>query len=212
MLPEAKGKLKTLEELYCDLCTSRKYCSVSDHIFDLIVQLLSLNITDSEQQLLKEQADLQPEAILNSKDIKILKLINFLSYEPKESLIAANVLPESARGSAKDAAEIISGLIQTGHITLTSASLINLLKSANKNEPYKMKIKEVLDAPMWMAATATTTSLNFGDLVEPDSPKLPESSKSLGAVAHGSGGWTAPIMKSNTLASAVQTLSGKCNI
>ena len=38
-------------------------------------------------------------------------------------------LPKSARDSTEDAAEIISGLIQTGPIALTSVSLINLLKS-----------------------------------------------------------------------------------
>ena len=68
--------------------------------------MLSLNIKDTELQILKEQADLQPEDILDFKDIKFLKLINFFSYEPKESLIDANILCKSARDSTEDAAEI----------------------------------------------------------------------------------------------------------
>ena len=206
LLPEAKGKPKTLEGLYNGLASSRKYCGHCDRIFYCIVDLLSLNMTETELQLLKEQADLQPGVILNSKEIKFLKLINFLSYEPKESLVSANILPTSARGSTKDAAEIISGLIQTGRIAPTSASLLSLLKSVNNNELYKMKIKEVLEAPVWTPAkpaTVNVSSSQFSDLVVPDSPQTPEKSpsKSLGgAVPHSSIGWTAPVIKKSDIA------------
>ena len=89
-------------------------------------------------------------------------------------LILILFLPKSVRDSTEDAAEIISGLIQTGHIALTSVSLINLLKSVKDNEPYKMRIKEVLDAPAWMTTKATTALVTlFGNSVEPDSPKPP---------------------------------------
>lgn len=210
LLPEAvestKGKPRTLEGLYNGLCLSRRYSGASDRIFYCIVQLLSLNMTDAELQILKEQAALQPEAILNSKEIKFLQIINFLSYESKESLINANILPESARGSTKDAAELISGLIQRGHIASTSASLANLLRSVNNNEHYKERIKEIIGAPPWTAATA-----RVDDPVEPDSPKLPVTSKSLRAVAHSSSGQTAPILKKSDTP-AEQSVLGKCNL
>lgn len=206
LLPEAKDKLKTLEGLYNGLASSRKYCGHCDRILYCIVDLLSLNVTETELQLLKEQADLQPGAVLNSRDIKFLKLIIFLSYEPKESLISANILPASARGSTKDAAEIISGLIQTGRMAPTSASLKSLLTSVNNNELYKMKIKEVLDAPVWTPAKPATVNLSssqFSDLVVPDSPQPPADtppSKSLGgAVPHSSSGWTAPVIKKSDI-------------
>lgn len=203
LLPESggstKAKPRTLEGLYNGLCSSRKYCYHSDRIFYCIVQLLSLNIKDAELQMLKKQADLQSEDILNSKDIKFLKLINFLSYEPKESLIDANILPASSRSSTEDAAKLISVLIQRGHIAPTSASLVNLLKSVKNNEPYKMRIKEVMDAPVWTITKATTAIVtSYGDPVEPDSPQLSEN-PSLGALSYGGSGWT-----SKKLASTVQ--------
>ena len=215
LLPEAKGKLTTLEGLYNGLASSRKYCGHCDRILYCIVDLLSLNVTDPELQLLKEQADLQPGAVLNSRDIKFLKLLNFLSYEPKESLISANILPVSARGSTKDAAEIISGLIQTGRIAPTSASLKSLLTSVNNNELYQMKIKEALDAPVWMPAKPATVNLSssqFSDLVVPDSPQPPADkspgSKSLGGtVPHGSSGWTAPVIKKSDVTTTTPQLT-----
>ena len=110
LLPEVgvstKRKPETLQGLYNGLCSSRKYCGHSDRILYCVVQMLSLNIKDTELQILKEQADLQPEDILDFKDIKFLKLINFFSYEPKESLIDANILCKSARDNTEDAAEI----------------------------------------------------------------------------------------------------------
>ena len=186
---------KTLRGLYGMLSSSRKYRSHSDCIFHfIVVKLLSLTMEDSEQQILKEQADLQSKHILEVKEMKFIDLINFLSYEPKEGLVNANILPESARRNTKDAAEIISGLIQTGHIAPTSASLVNLFKSVKNNEQYKVRIKEVMDAPAWTTTKATTAMVtSYGDPVDPDSPKLSEipPSKSLEAMSRR----TAPIIK-----------------
>ena len=210
-------KGKTLQGLYEMLSSSKKYRDHSDCIFNFVViKLLSLTMKDSERQILKECADSQPKDILECKEIKFLDLINFLSYESKESLIEANILQGSAKHSTEDAAELISGLIQTGHIAPTSASLVNLLKSVTNNDSYKVKIKEVQDAPVWTAAKSATTTgslSQFGDLVVPDSPQPPKKSpsKSLGAVPYSSSGWTAPIIKKiDVPVSAAQNTLGKC--
>ena len=167
---------KTLQGLYEMLSSSRKYHNHSDRIICfIVVELLSLRIKDREQRILKEHAALQSEDVLHSKEMKFLELINFLSYEPKERLIGANILPGSAKYSSEDAAELISGLIRTGCLAPTSASIENLLKIADTS--YKMKIKEVVGAPMWTDIRSVMSS----DLTEPDSPRFPF--KSLGAVS-----------------------------
>ena len=217
LFPETRmaTKGKTLQGLYEILSSSKKYRDHSDCIFYFIaVKLLSLTMEESEQQVLSEHADLQSKDILECKELKFLDLITFLSYEPKKDLIGANILQESAKHSTEDAAELISHLIQTGRIAPTSASLTSLLKSVHNNEPYKIKIKEVLDAPVWRATKPATmnvssTSLQFSDLVAPDSPQLPEKSslKSLGARVHSSSGWTAPITKIDISTSATGILN-----
>jgi hypothetical protein len=204
-------KGKTLQGLHEMLSSSKKYRDHSDRIFYfVVVKLLSLTMEESEQQILTERADSQSKDILESKEIKFLDLIAFLSYEPKEDLIDANILQGSAKRSTEDAAELISHLIRTGHLAPTSASLMSLLKSVNDNEQYKVKIKEVLDAPVWTAtkpATMNVSSLQFSDLVVPDSPQTPAKSLS-GARIHGSSGWTAPIIKKSDI---TQHALGKIN-
>ena len=201
LFSEAKitTKGKTLQGLYERLSSSRKYCDFSDRIlYYIIVRLLSLSINDDEQQILKECADLQSEHILESKEIKFLELINFLSYESKEDLISANILPGSGRNSTEDAAEMIGNLILRGHLAPTSTSLVKFLKS----DSYKVKIKEVMDAPELTdpdGAATKMTSSKFDDPVELDSPQLLQKSlsKSLGVVEVLSkrSGWTAPVIK-----------------
>ena len=214
LFPEARMATegKTLQGLYQMLSSSKKYRNHSECIFYfIVVNLLSLTMKDSERQILKERADSQSKDVLVCKEIKFLDLINFLSYESKESLMDANILQGSAKHSTEDTAELISHLIQTGHVAQTSASLVNLLKSAANNDLYKAKIKEVLDAPVWTAAKPATVNISssqIGDLVVADSPQLPEvsPSKSLGAMVHSKSGWTAPVAKK--IGDAAQHTSG----
>ena len=169
-------KGKTLHGLYEMLLSSRKYHNHSNCIiYYVIVELLSLSMKDDEKRILMEHATLQSDDVLQSKEIKFLELIKFLSYEPKERLIGANILPGSIKYNSKDAAELIGGLIQTGRLVPNSTSLENLYKVINNNS-YKLKVKEVMNALMWQARDVRSS-----DLVDPDSPHLPQAfpSKSL---------------------------------
>lgn len=199
LFPEARTMNRgwTLEAFYNDLLTSPKYGPCSECILCFVADELSLTLNEDDKQ-----ANVQFKDILESRELKFIKLlVIFLSYETKESLTEAKILPYSAISRKEDASELICELIMKGTLSPATASLSDLLKHVN-NDEYKQKIKEVLKYPEWTNKTflpePTTTSLKLpfgGKTVQADSHlsvSQTPSSKPPGGQPHSSN-WTAPV-------------------
>ena len=172
LLPEARALSTrwTLESLYEGLCASPRYQNHSDSIVCyIVVELLKLDIKDKHLQI-----DLQDRNVLESRELKFIELLTTLSYDSKESLIEAKILPESAKVSKEDVAEIISTLVESGELVSTSVCLNKLLKSVS-NDAYREEIKAVLDSPdlEWTITDNAneTTTVNLSRYRNQDFPK-----------------------------------------
>lgn len=192
----------TLEAFYDDLCASPKYHDHSDRILYFLVDKLSLVQNEKEKQLLKLQADKQTGDMLESREMKFIELLIIgLSYETKETLAEAKILPKSAITSKEDAGDLISDLVRTGSLLPSTAKLNELLRCI-KSGTYERQIKKVLNFPEWTATGSTLKtntsvtkvklSSESGDIVEADSPLAVSQKPKLGTQAHRSN-WTAPL-------------------
>ena len=202
LFPEARaaGKSHTFLAVYNDLLSCPKYHSRADRIASFLAEKLSLRTNDNDEEKLKKHIGAQTDDILGSRAFKFVDFLIFLSYESKETLIKANILPESAKKSKKDAAELISELVQSRVLTLNN--LYEFSKKYAANDDYKSQILKILRCPEWTAiegyhfgikteaiSLSFTSPSKFGDTVEPDSPNVsPQSCDK---------NWTAPVgMKS----------------
>ena len=165
---------KTLESFYKGLCASLKYQDHSNCVLYFVaIKLLGLDVKDHEKKILTKQAEMQSHfGVLQCREMKFIELLTLWSYESKKDLFEANILPESAKESKEDVAELFSNLDHTGFFVPTTSKLNELLGRVN-NEFYCDQIYNVLVHPVWMdilqVKAARTSSL--GDLGEVDSPQ-----------------------------------------
>ena len=165
---------KTLESFYEGLCASLKYQDHSNCVLYFVaIKLLGLDVKDHEKQILIKQAEMQSHfGVLQCREMKFIELLTLWSYESKKDLFEANILPESAKESKEDVAELISNLVHTGFLVPTSTKLNELLDRVN-NEFYCDQIYSVLIHPVWMdtlqGKAARTSSM--GDVGEVGSPQ-----------------------------------------
>lgn len=209
LLPEGKAMNagRTLQALYDELCTSPKYFDHSDRILQYVVDKLNLVLSTEEQECLKSLAEQQPEDILESRELKFIDLLLFaFSYETKETLVDAKILPESALSSRKDSGELISDLVQDGVLAPTTMRLNGLLKCVT-NDVYKREIEKVLCYGEWtgtadpmIRAKMTAMPLKLPPesqvgTVELNSPQLMSRNTNLGRQPPpgSSSNWTAPV-------------------
>lgn len=185
LLPEARAlrTRQTLESLYEGLCASPRYHDHSNCIVCyIVVELLRLDIKDNQKHLLMKWVNLQDRNVLESRELKFIELLTILSYESKDSLVEAKILPESAMVGKEDAAEMIGTLVQSGELVSTSVCLNKLLKSVN-NDTYREQIKAVLNSSEWtvtdnvpkannlIRTTTVNSSRCANKLSQEDSPK-----------------------------------------
>ena len=207
LFPEARvlNRQGTLEELYHRLCASPKYRSHSECILLFVIDRLNIDLEEKEKEVLLAEANQQSDDILESREVGFIELLTFLAYETKESLVKTNILPESAKKSKKDTAELISELVQRGQILPTTSSLNALLKKCAANDSYKREIEKVLCRSEWtetghrLSLKSDTSSYTLksafkaDDSVEVDSPKASPQTlefKSLGGKPQ-----TSPVLK-----------------
>ena len=194
---EERGK--TLENFYEGLCSSLKYQDHSNCVLYFVaIKLLRLDVKDHEKQILIKQAEMQSQlGVLQCREIKFTELLTLWSYESKKDLFEANILPESAKESKEDVAELISNLVYRGFLIPTSTRLNELLNHVN-NEFYRDQIYNVLVHPTWMdtpQVKAARTSV--GDVGDSEIG-LPQELKlwSHEAILPGGKTGTAPVKKS----------------
>ena len=206
LCPEAQaaGKKHNLLEIYGDLCVSPKYHGHADRIALFLVEKLSLSSDGCDQEELKKHIHvLTNDDIVKSRELQFVDFLIYLSYESKETLVKANILPESANKSKKDEAELISESVQSGWLALNN--LKEWLKRCAADN-YKSKIEEILRCREWTTTADRSLKLKTdsfspsksGDCgVEKDSPRIPQHAREwqFNKEQLHDKNWTAPIGK-----------------
>ena len=150
LIPKSKAvdKNYSLENFFEGICASSKYHFVASLIFQFISALLCLHLTKEEENALAEIIKGQSKEVFQSRDVKFVKMLVDLSYDGKESLVEAKILPQSALRSNEDAIELLCQSVQKGLLLPTDSSLKELHSRAT-NDFYRRQVQDVLNSPEW---------------------------------------------------------------
>ena len=192
LIPKSKtvDENHSLENFYEDICASSKYHFVASLIFQFMSALLCLHLTKEEENALAEIIKGQSKEVFQSRDVKFVKMLVDWSYEGKESLVEAEILPQSALKSKEDAIELLCQSVQKGLLLPTDSSLKEIYSRVT-NDLYRRQVQDVLISQKWAPRAVGKSHTGLVGKASRSSPPL----KGVDDKQHShTGSWTTTIV------------------